>query len=158
MHRTATTATLLVTVAVSAVSGCVTVQRTPSPALPSLPPPVSEPRPDGRAEPQVVQAPAREALELIGPSRRPSAPAPAPARTVPAEPAGPAAAPADRPGRAGAEPPRRPEPRRPEHRAVPRLPASVPSTNADVCALGRAYGGWRADSPQAAICKDVYGR
>ncbi|MEW2572749.1 hypothetical protein [Streptomyces sp. NPDC047070] len=157
MHRTATTATLLVTVAVSAVSavsGCVTVQRTPSPTRPSVPVPVSEPRPDGRAEQRVVQAPAREALELIGPSRRPSAPASAPARTPPAGPA----APADRPRHAPAEPPRPSEPRRPEHRAVPRLPASVPSTGTDVCALGRTYGGWRADSPQAAICQDMYGR
>ncbi|MFE1802993.1 hypothetical protein ACFW9L_43420 [Streptomyces sp. NPDC059517] len=157
MHRTATTATLLVTVAVSAVSavsGCVTVQRTASPARPSVPPPVSEPRPDGRAEQRVVQAPAREALELIGPSRRPSAAASGPARTPPA---GPAAA-ADRPRHVPAEPARRPEPRRPEYRAVPRLPASVPSTGTDVCALGRTYGGWRADSPQAAICQDMYGR
>ncbi|MEU0457308.1 hypothetical protein ABZ322_30855, partial [Streptomyces sp. NPDC006129] len=28
----------------------------------------------------------------------------------------------------------------------------------DVCALGRRYGGWRADSPEATICQDTYGR
>ncbi|MFS8200009.1 hypothetical protein ACLVWQ_15140 [Streptomyces sp. CWNU-52B] len=158
MHRTSTTAALLVTVAVSAVSaavsGCTTVQRPSAPALPS-PPTLSEPRPDSRGEPQVVQAPAREALELIGPSHRPPAPASASART---RPAGPAAGPADPPRHAPADPPRRSESRRPEHRPVDRGPASVPSTNADVCALGRAYGGWPAGSPEAAICTNVYGR
>ncbi|MEU9183632.1 hypothetical protein AB0D14_03485 [Streptomyces sp. NPDC048484] len=154
MHRTATTATLLVTVAVSAVSGCVTAQRPPSPGLSAPPPTVSKPRPDSRAEPQVVQAPAREALELIGPSRRPSSPASTPARTASV---GPAATPVAPPRRAPAAPPQRSEPRRPGHRPAPPLPTSVPSTGTDVCALGRAYGGWKADSPEAALCKDMYG-
>ncbi|MFF3486691.1 hypothetical protein ACFYXC_25925 [Streptomyces sp. NPDC002701] len=157
MHRTATTATLLVTVAVSAVSGCMTVQGPPPPGPSSPPPPpASEPRPGGGIAPQVMQAPAREALEHVGPPRRPTAPTtPAPARTAPA---GPVAGPADPPRRAPAEPPRRREPRRPEHRAVPRPPAAVPPAGPDVCALGRAYGGWKAGSPEAAICEDVYGR
>ncbi|WP_354670153.1 hypothetical protein [Streptomyces sp. S.PNR 29] len=30
--------------------------------------------------------------------------------------------------------------------------------NTDVCALGRKYGGWRADSPEATICRQTYGR
>jgi hypothetical protein len=30
--------------------------------------------------------------------------------------------------------------------------------NTDVCALGRTYGGWRADSPEATICRQTYGR
>jgi hypothetical protein len=30
--------------------------------------------------------------------------------------------------------------------------------NADVCALGRKYGGWKPDSPEAVICKGAYGR
>ncbi|MDX2998500.1 hypothetical protein PV460_37245, partial [Streptomyces scabiei] len=69
MHRptTTATATLLVTVAVSALSGCVTTHRPPPPQaspVPSLP---SEPRPDGTGGTAIVQAPAREALELIGP-------------------------------------------------------------------------------------------
>ncbi|WP_151482853.1 hypothetical protein [Streptomyces albicerus] len=155
MHRTATTATLLVTVAVSAVSGCVTVQRPPSPGVPSAPSPAPEPRPDGRAETPVVQAPAREALELIGPSRRPSAPAATPRRTPASTPA---AAPADPPRRPPADPPRRPKPQRPEHHAVPRLPVPTAPVDTDVCSLGRAYGGWKADSPEAAICQEVYGR
>ncbi|MDQ0954132.1 hypothetical protein QFZ24_008055 [Streptomyces phaeochromogenes] len=155
MHRTATTATLLVTVAVSAVSGCVTVQRPLAPGAPSGPAPAAEPRPDGRAEPQIVQAPAREALEMIGPSRRPSAPAPAPRRTAPSAPA---AAPAAPPRRAPADPPRHPEPQRAEHPAVPRQPRATAPVGTDVCALGRQYGGWNPDSTQATICKDVYGR
>ncbi|MFI2426576.1 hypothetical protein ACH5A7_21185 [Streptomyces sp. NPDC018955] len=27
----------------------------------------------------------------------------------------------------------------------------------DVCALGRQYGGWRPDSPEATICEEAYG-
>ncbi|MGW4735428.1 hypothetical protein ACWEQC_40860, partial [Streptomyces shenzhenensis] len=60
MHRTTTAAALLVTVAVSALSGCVTVQHPPTagpPSAASARP--SAPRPDGSAEPRVVQAPAR---------------------------------------------------------------------------------------------------
>lgn len=30
--------------------------------------------------------------------------------------------------------------------------------NPDLCALGRTYGGWRADSPESAICEQAYGR
>ncbi|MFF0200106.1 hypothetical protein [Streptomyces sp. NPDC005017] len=30
--------------------------------------------------------------------------------------------------------------------------------NTDVCALGRKYGGWRADSPEARVCEQAYGR
>ncbi|MDX3602389.1 hypothetical protein PV727_30020, partial [Streptomyces scabiei] len=40
-------------------------------------------------------------------------------------------------------------------------PAPVPARppgNSDVCALGHKYGGWGRDTPQAAICRDVYGR
>lgn len=141
--------------AVSAVSGCVTVQRPPSPGVPSVPSPVSEPRPDGSAEPQVVQAPAREALELIGPSRRPAAPPSTPRRAAPPAPA---TAPAAPPRHVPADPPRRPEPPRPDQRTVPRLPAQAGPVETDVCALGRKYGGWQADSPQSVICKDTYGR
>jgi hypothetical protein len=27
-----------------------------------------------------------------------------------------------------------------------------------VCALGKQYGGWRKDSPEAVICERAYGR
>ncbi|QIY61535.2 hypothetical protein HEP85_07380 [Streptomyces sp. RPA4-2] len=157
MYRTTTTAaTLLVTVAVTALAGCVTVQRPsapgplPAPALPS-------PRPDGTAGERVVQAPAREALELVGPSREPS---PGSSRTTarphPAPPAQPApqahphvTPPARRtPGRSRTDLPTTP----PHH-----PPATKPPKAQDVCALGRKYGGWKPGSPEAVICKGTYG-
>ncbi|MFC9843025.1 hypothetical protein ACFWFF_16430 [Streptomyces sp. NPDC060223] len=153
MHRSTTTATLLVTVAVTALSGCVTVQRPPSSGLPPAPSGPSVPRPDGQAEPQIVQAPAREALELIGPSRKPSPSAPAPRSAAPPPPA---AAPPTTPRRPRTAP--RAEPARPEPRVtVPPVVPEVPTTT-DVCALGRKYGGWTADSPEAVICEGTYGR
>ncbi|MDX2807981.1 hypothetical protein PV406_27155, partial [Streptomyces scabiei] len=39
-----------------------------------------------------------------------------------------------------------------------RHPCRWPPGNSDVCALGHKYGGWGKDTPQAAICRDVYGR
>ncbi|PWI19911.1 hypothetical protein DI272_41410 [Streptomyces sp. Act143] len=164
MHRTTTTATLLVTVAVSALSGCVTVQRPPVPGPPAAPSlPATAPRPDGQAEPQIVQAPAREALELIGPSpdAKPgtadpgraappsAAPEPAPRqqapRTHPEHPAHPAHPEAGRPQHPG----------RP-HVEIPDVATAVPK-NPDVCGLGRQYGGWHKDSPEARICEQTYG-
>ncbi|MFJ1609701.1 hypothetical protein ACIOHS_41195 [Streptomyces sp. NPDC088253] len=157
MHRTTTAATLLVTVATAALSGCVTVQRPPAPTQPTAPSLPSPPRPDGKAGPQIVQAPAREALELVGPPRKPSPSAPAPHRTpVPASAA--PQAPARHPGTARhPQPHPHPQPHRPAHRtAVPPV-APEQSNNTDVCALGRKYGGWKADSPEAVICKGSYG-
>ncbi|MFD8999734.1 hypothetical protein ACFV0T_01900 [Streptomyces sp. NPDC059582] len=152
MHRTTTTATLLVSVAVSALTGCVTVQRPPAagPTAPAAPAPAPVPRPDGEAEPQVVQAPAREALELVGPSR-PAAPT-APARRH-AAPAAQAPAPHDRLRPPHPEARRSPRP----HAAIPDLSEPV-RRNTDVCALGKKYGGWRGDSPEAVICDQAYGR
>ncbi|MEU6279149.1 hypothetical protein [Streptomyces sp. NPDC047028] len=153
MHRTTTTAALLVTVAVSALTGCVTVQRPAAPAAApdSAPVQPSAPRPDGSTEPRVVQAPAQEALEMVGPHREQhasghrAAPGPPAARRPPAPPAHP-----------------RPRPEHPEHSRhtrveVPHLPHPVP-TGPDVCALGKKYGGWHPDSPEAVICKQAYGR
>ncbi|WP_190199484.1 hypothetical protein [Streptomyces djakartensis] len=166
MHRTTTTATLLVTVAVSALSGCMTVHRPPAPGPPTTPSGPSARQPEGLAETQAVQAPAREALELIEVSRRPE-PAASQSR-----PSAPAAAPPERtvPSGAARQPrPVRPEPRpRNTHRPrvdVPDVSGTVRRDvrthvpdNADVCALGRRYGGWPADSPQATICRETYGR
>ncbi|MDR6979541.1 hypothetical protein J2X68_006277 [Streptomyces sp. 3330] len=161
MHRTTTTAALLVTVAVSAsaLAGCVTVQRPAAPGPVLAPSRPSVPRPEGRAEVQVVQAPAREALEMVGPSRTPgpAAPtAPAQRRTAPL------------PGAGGAgEPPRsrpRTRPSRPDARRHVPPRVEIPDVeeevrrNTDVCALGRTYGGWRRDSPEATICAQAYGR
>ncbi|MEV5954458.1 hypothetical protein AB0M11_11890 [Streptomyces sp. NPDC051987] len=158
MHRTTTVAALLVTVTVSALSGCVTVQRPATPGPPpgtarSLP---SVPRPDGSTEPRVVQAPAKEALEMVGGPSRPShraAPA-APHAVLPAPPA---------PHRHPATPRATTQHPHPAHRShrpqagLPGLPRSVPRTP-DVCALGKQYGGWEAGSPQARICEQTYGR
>ncbi|MFF6950914.1 hypothetical protein ACFZAD_19935 [Streptomyces iakyrus] len=174
MHRTTTTATLLLTVAVSALSGCTTTVPHPSAPGPSAAPSrPSAPEREDEAETQIVQAPAREALQLIEEaSRRPEPAAPT---TRPAAP--PAAAPepgTPQPGHRAA----RPRPAHPDHsdptrrgpqRSHAGLPdvaesvrrdveRSVPKNNADVCALGRRYGGWRADSPEATICRDTYGR
>ncbi|WP_041820358.1 hypothetical protein [Streptomyces davaonensis] len=154
MHRTTTTATLLVTVAVSALSGCVTVQRPPA----STPVPVPAQPSVGRPQPQIVQAPALEALELIGPPRPDPHPSttPRPSRTAP-EPAAPAAqAPRPYSPRPADPQSERPAPQRPRV-DIPDLAESV-RKNTDVCALGKKYGGWRKDSPEARICEQTYGR
>ncbi|MEN8654324.1 hypothetical protein ABCR94_27950 [Streptomyces sp. 21So2-11] len=160
MHRTKTSALILVGVVVSAVSGCVAVQPRPAHAPPTEPPRLSQ-----DVQPQIVQAPAREALDAVLPPspapappgggavreepRRTAAvrPAPAPPRQAPAAPAAPPKA-ADRPPR-----------------ILPSLPVPVPvpagavaGTGADVCALGEGYGGWRPDSPETRICRETYGR
>ncbi|MGW0767455.1 hypothetical protein [Streptomyces sp. NPDC002676] len=151
MHRTTTTAALLFTVAVSALSGCVTV---PGPATPGPPPDTvpsqpTAPRPDGSAEPRVVQAPAREALEMVGPPRHPERPAPTAAHRPTAAP------PVTRRPPAPPAPPRPDHPRRTPVQA-PDLPQPAPKAP-DVCALGTKYGGWQKDSPEAVICRQTYG-
>ncbi|MEV6960552.1 hypothetical protein AB0M97_15390 [Streptomyces sp. NPDC051207] len=158
MHRTTTTATLLMTVAVSALTGCVTVPRPPAPAPPTAPVRPPLPRPDGRAEPRIVQAPAREALARVSPGREA-----APAGPATRRPAAPVPQRAQQPERARQAPRTRsprPEPRRPRV-DLPALPElirkQVPGTT-DVCALGEVYGGWRRDSPEAAICRRTQGR
>ncbi|MFI9823491.1 hypothetical protein ACIHFC_23950 [Streptomyces sp. NPDC052013] len=160
MHRTTTAATLLVTVAVSALTGCTTVQPTaPGPPPAQSQPPV--PRPDGQAETQTVQAPAREALEMVDPSRPTGAPASPSHRAAPATPA-----PKGTTRSEDHEPRPRPTPDRND---TPRRPSAdlsgVPDSirrdlrgTPDVCGLGKRYGGWRADSPEAAICRNAYGR
>ncbi|GHB26799.1 lipoprotein [Streptomyces viridiviolaceus] len=165
VHRTTTTAALLVSVAVSALTGCVTVQR-PSASDPAAAGARSSaPRPDGPTTPRAVQAPAREALEMIAPSRAPERPSGEPRRAAP--PAAPSqrTAPAARP-----EPhprPARPEPRRPQHDPARGPRAGAPGrsgpvdgrtgADADLCSLGKRYGGWRPDSPEAVICEQAYG-
>jgi hypothetical protein len=162
MQRTTTTATLLVTVAVSALTGCVTVQR-PSlaPGPPAAPTQPSAPRPDGQAEPQVVQAPAQEALQLIESSRksRPSAPAPTEAPRSAAAPEPEHRVPPPHPGPDHPRQDRRPEVPKPQqpHVEIPDVARHVPK-NPDVCKLGKQYGGWRKDSPEAVICEQTYGR
>ncbi|GHE09340.1 hypothetical protein [Streptomyces alanosinicus] len=161
MHRTTTTAALLATVAVSALAGCVTVRHpaTPAPSRDTAPALPTAPRPDGTAEPRVVQAPAREALEMTGPSRHPGHPSPSAARHLsPSAPRHPVEAPplAHRPPAAPPAPPRpREHPRQP-HTTAPERPNPVPRAPG-VCALGRQYGGWSENSPESRICDQTYG-
>ncbi|MGW0613855.1 hypothetical protein [Streptomyces sp. NPDC002788] len=172
MHRTTTTATLLVTVAFSALSGCTTVQHPPVPHSSTAPSRPSVPQPEGQSETQIVQAPAREALQFIELPRRPEPATSAPRPTPPS-----AAASAERGRSPSGAREARPRPARPERlRPAPRGPQRprpglpdvsesvrqdvrqrVPDST-DVCALGRRYGGWRADSPEATICRDAYRR
>lgn len=180
VHRTTTTATLLVTVAVSALTGCVTVQRPPVSGPPptaaaSQPPGPGDARPDGQAEPQIVQAPAQEALSMIDPSRSskpektsPGDRAPAtaaasaqsrerhPATAYPAHPEHPAHRAHPQPRHPDTPHPRQPRVEIPDvARTVPR---SVPKGSKDVCALGRKYGRWPEGSPESVICDQAYGR
>ncbi|KUN85388.1 hypothetical protein AQJ64_11795 [Streptomyces griseoruber] len=146
--------------ALSALSGCVTVQRPPVPGPPAaVPSPPSAPRPGADAEPQVVQAPAREALEMVGPARERAATTlrqrhrPAPSAVPDGH------APAYRAHPQHPRPrPAHPDPRRrvPRHVDVPDVETEI-RRNTDVCALGRKYGGWRDDSPEALACRQVYG-
>ncbi|WP_233521667.1 hypothetical protein [Streptomyces triticagri] len=159
MHRK-TTAALLVTMAVSALSGCVSVAE-PSVRESASPTtePVAAPSAHRGSATRPVEAPAREALRMMGPPSgkdpvKASARAPEPGRS---EAPGPrAAAPEHRPpAREGAEPPRRlPVGGELPARVLPR-PTAV---GAELCSLGRRYGGWPADSPQARICESTYPR
>ncbi|MGP9022094.1 hypothetical protein ACT1U9_27320 [Streptomyces sp. BR1] len=144
MHRTRNAARLLVGVAALTVSGCVTVERGPGERPPAPPPPrLTSERADRRVAPQIVQAPAREALDTAlppMPSPRASTPAPAPAPR--------------RPDRVP-----HPRPRPTAHRAAPPpAPAPPPVTTDDVCAMGRSLGGWTPDSPASRICDEAYGK
>ncbi|MCZ9341016.1 hypothetical protein NGM37_24950, partial [Streptomyces sp. TRM76130] len=78
VQRTTTTATLLVSVtittAVTAVTGCVTVQRPPAPGPAALEARHSAARPEGARRPPPVETPARESLQLTDPSSKPGEP------------------------------------------------------------------------------------
>ncbi|MFF4805845.1 hypothetical protein ACFY1U_46985 [Streptomyces sp. NPDC001351] len=152
MHRTTTTATLLVTVAVSALAGCVTIERPPASGPPPAPSPPSAPYPDDQGSTQIVQAPVREALEGTAPSGRPERKPPGRQGPPAAQPAAPHPHPRPRPRPAHPEPGHHGRPRV----ELPDMPEPAPK-HTDVCALGRTYGGWRADSPEAVICKQAYG-
>ncbi|QNS07490.1 hypothetical protein [Streptomyces xanthii] len=148
MPRKITPASLLLTaaaaVSAAASSGCMSVS-TPDvpdrPASPSVTAP--QPRPDGRAERPITQTPAGDGMRRTGASPHPSKPH---------------SAPSPPPARHAAPPPEQPAPRVPAPRAEAEPPpAPKPPAQTDVCALGRRYGGWGPDSPQSAICRDVYG-
>ncbi|MET9952747.1 hypothetical protein ABZ135_14525 [Streptomyces sp. NPDC006339] len=153
MHGTRTTVTLLAGMAVAALSGCVAVE--PPPAAPAPAPRLSAETTGQDVAPQIVEGPAREALEAAMPD-----PTPEPRSAVERHKEGSD----DRPDPG---PPRRTEKPRPS--AVPkqqrrhpdvRLPElpKMPHGRADVCELGERYGGWNPASDQARICRGAYGR
>ncbi|MER5951626.1 hypothetical protein ABT127_36875 [Streptomyces sp. NPDC001904] len=154
MLRTTSSATLLLTAAAAAVtaataSGCVSVHAPPAPAVPTPSATAPAPRPEGHADDRpLVQGPAREALQRSEPSPHRS-----PAAQRPAEP------PRAPVRRAVPAPRKAPDTVAPPHTRAPRIerPAVPAPPKTDVCALGRQYGGWSPDSPQATICKDTYG-
>ncbi|MFD3973647.1 hypothetical protein [Streptomyces cyaneofuscatus] len=158
MQRTRFTTKLLVGVAVTAVSGCVSVG--PQEAGPRQPSTTESGRPAQDMFPQVVQPPGREALEaIVEPSPSPGRPA-SPAPASPAEARHPGPPPAPRPQEA-APPPRRTPPRQVPvipPGVLPALPQARGGGLHDVCALGRGYGRWPVGSREARICEETYGR
>lgn len=144
MHRVSTTA-LLLAAFLPAAAGCVTVgPPSPGRAVSPSPDPAG---PHGSARPaEILEAPAREALEYIGP--RPTSPAPtAPDRS--AAPAAPSASAAP-PGATGA--PAAPAPAR------PRSPGpALPTSERQLCALSDRWDVLPPDSRAARICKERYG-
>ncbi|WP_405392127.1 hypothetical protein OG596_32455 [Streptomyces sp. NBC_01102] len=148
MHRTGITATLLVGIAVTAVSGCVSVE----PPRKTVAPRPGTSRPVQDVAPQIVQPPGRDSLEELSDPAASTTAAPAIRKDGPSTP----------PRRGPADLARPQAPRLP-----PRIPglarsaapgSSVPVTGKDVCALGRGYGSWPAGSPQSRICDATYGR
>lgn len=141
---------LLVGVAVTALSGCVSVQpRADVPPRPGTSGPAQD------LSPQAVLPPVHDSLGAA-PAPEPSAPEPRPVNAAP-------------PPDTRRAAPRAPQQRRPggtrprPHRAPPAVTAPAPAPPAPaagtgVCALGRGYGHWPAGSPQSRICDDTYGR
>ncbi|MFH8624270.1 hypothetical protein ACH4A8_20710 [Streptomyces vietnamensis] len=164
MHGTRTTAKILVGAAVAALAGCVSVDAPPTaPTVAPAPAPAADTvRPDQDVAPQIVEGPAREALEAALPAPPPSAtpraspPAGQHRRTVtPPRPEAPHPDPAPK-RRERPRPAARPDlPELPELRG---LPTDPPVSRADVCDLGERYGGWAPGSDQARICHGTYGR
>ncbi|MFF8546666.1 hypothetical protein ACF07Z_07340 [Streptomyces albidoflavus] len=154
VHRTRTAAALLATVAVTALSGCVTVDRPTGPGSPTGRSPATAPTSAGEhAEPQIERSPARESLRRVG--EEPTGTATRAPRPRPTK-----AAPPPRPAAPAPPPPARPDPApAPAAPPAPRAkPPAAPPANPGVCALGRQYGKWPPGSPQSRICEDAYGR
>jgi len=145
-----TTVKVLVGVAVTTLSGCVSV--TPQQGVPPRPGHTS-PSPD--LAPQIARPPVHDSLVVepgAGPSASSSSPAPGPSpaarHAAPPEPRRPWQPPAAKHPRTRPVPPVASVP-------VPVLPAPV--TGRGVCSLGRGYGHWPAGSPQSRICDETYG-
>ncbi|MFB6716461.1 MULTISPECIES: hypothetical protein [unclassified Streptomyces] len=147
MQRTRITVKLLVGVAVTTLSGCVSVA--PQADAPARP---GNSRPGQDLAPQIMPPPAHDRLEAVpGPRASVSASAPTTGTSPDTR-------------RAAPHEPRQrnhPEAARPRHAPpavtapAPALPAPVSGT--DVCALGRGYGHWPTGSPQSRICENTYG-
>lgn len=168
MHGTRTTVRILAGVAMAALSGCVAVEVPPAAPDP-VPSPAAE-RPGGDVAPQIVQGPAREALEAA----MPDPPTPEPRASVGRQ--------RTDDGRGGPGHPGDATPR--HHTKKPhasttseehgqhghhgqrhRDPAvdlpgllRAPRSAAELCELGARYGGWSPDSEQARVCRGTYGR
>ncbi|QDD61755.1 hypothetical protein FE156_27775 [Streptomyces albidoflavus] len=149
VHRTRTAAALA-TVAVTALAGCVTVDRPPGPDSPTGHSPTTAA--GEHAEPQIERSPARESLRRVGEEPRGTA-------TRPPRPRPTKAAPPPRPPAPALPAPARPDPApAPAAPPAPRAkPPAAPPANPSVCALGRQYGKWPPGSPQSRICEDTYG-
>ncbi|MFD7326360.1 hypothetical protein ACFV9D_35700 [Streptomyces sp. NPDC059875] len=146
MHGTRTTAKILVGMAVAALSGCVSIEVPPPAPVP--PKEVSRPAQDVETAPQIVEGPAREALEAALPDPPPPSPRATPAQRKEKGGAG--------TRKAKKRPPSTPRPHARVPDARPPEPPRPPRSRADVCELGEQYGGWRPDSPQASICRGTY--
>ncbi len=142
--------------AVAALSGCVSVE--PPPTAPAPPQEIGRPVQDVDVDvaPQIVEGPAREALEAALPSPPPPSP-----RATHEQRKGKGKGKDRDKGKDGAalrkgkgRPSSVPHPRVPSVKP-PAMP-EPPRSRADVCALGEQYGGWRPDSAQAKICRGTY--
>lgn len=152
---------ILAGVAMAALSGCVAVQAPPAAPVP-VPSPAGE-LPGQDVAPQIVQGPAREALEAA----MPDPPAPGPRASVARQPGaddGRGGRDAGTGGTSGsarhhAKQPHAPRGQRPRHPDIG-LPGLLdpPRSAAEVCELGSRYGGWSPESEQARICRGTYGR
>ncbi|MER7175598.1 hypothetical protein [Streptomyces mesophilus] len=156
MHRT-TRAALLVSLTVTAVSGCVAVR---SPAAPTATPPgpASAPAAKGGAEHRIVQAPAHEALQRIHAEERRQE-RPGTIRTPAVRPDAVRESTRSAVRGPGTDAVRGPvtESRKDTRSVTPHAQEPPAPPSADVCALGEQYGGWASDSPQAQICRNTYG-
>ncbi|MEV6329806.1 hypothetical protein [Streptomyces sp. NPDC051909] len=154
MHGTRTPVTLLAGVAMAAaLTGCVAVESPPAAPAPAASA-GSAASPDGQdVAPQIMQGPAREALEAAMPDPpEPQAAVERRRTDGPSAPARPRRTEHPRPSAV----PQQQRPRTPDVR-LPKVP-DVPRDRAGVCALGQSYGGWSPDSPQARLCRSTYGR
>ncbi|MFE5856761.1 hypothetical protein ACFQ61_26575 [Streptomyces sp. NPDC056500] len=129
------------------LSGCVTVPAEPRPVrwLPSE-------RHTPVVTPQIVQGPAREALERM-PADPVELPPAAPRQTHLPPSSAPQADDAP-PRRSRPSTPRRTDTPRPTPPAVRPSPTALPTTIRDVCALGEHYGALDPDGATGRICRE----